>query len=325
MRRISFELSILLFLFPLIGFSENNEVDVKATIETREALIGDQIYYNLEVKSSNNKINIIFPSLLDTLGEFSIAKSEPMDTLSNNGDVVVSKKYYITVFDSGDYTIPPLSFAYSNPDDPDNFRFKKTNPISVRINTMPIDTAKGFVDIKGNYDAEFSIYEILDYILYSIGIILLIAIAYYIYKKYFYKEKVEEENIIYDPKIPPHILAEQSLKALQEKRLWQQNQIKQYHTELTDIIRIYLERVTDIQSLELTSDETLAEFERVCSNEELNEGLRFMLSTADLAKFAKQQPLPDENTRSMEEALKFISIAKTIFQTLNVEEENGRD
>lgn len=325
MRRVLFELSILLFLFPVMSYSESNEVDVKATIETREALIGDQIYYNLEVKSSNNKINIIFPNLLDTIGGFSIAKSEPMDTVMKNGEMVINKKYFITVFDSGSYTIPPMSFAYTNPDDPDNFRFSKTNPISVRINTMPIDTSKGFVDIKGNYDAEFSIYEILDYILYSIGVILLILIAYYIYKKYFYKEPEEEENVIYDPKIPPHILAEQSLKALQEKRLWQQNQIKQYHTELTDIIRIYLERVTDIQSMELTSDETLAEFEKVCNNDELNDGLRFILSTADLAKFAKQQPLPDENTKSMEEALSFIKLARAIFQTAEVEEENGRD
>jgi len=316
------KLFLTIILIPLISIAQVDDVKVEATVEAREAMIGDQIYYELKAERPKH-INIIFPTLNDTIGPFTIANTFANDTIVEENKEIIKKKYFITVFDSGDYRIPALSFAYTDSSDLDNFRFKKTNPISIRFNTVEIDSTAGFKDIKTNMEAEFSIYEILDYLLYSLLAIVIILLTIYIYKKYFKKEEVEEDIQKYDPKIPAHILATESLKSLQEKKLWQQNQIKLYHTELTHIIRLYIERVYGIMAVESTTDEILFEFNKKNSNIELYDSLKYMLNMADLTKFAKQQPLPEENIKSIEKAFEFVNIAKNIFEEIEKEDENG--
>ncbi|PIE99005.1 MAG: hypothetical protein CR961_01375, partial [Polaribacter sp.] len=102
------------------------------------------------------------------------------------------------------------------------------------------------------------------------------------------------------PKIPPYELAIQELKALDEKLLWQNNKIKEYYSELTDILRTYIEDEFGVPALESTSDEIVKKLSRlhrkkqiIAPNETLNR-LSKLLQTSDLVKFAKMKPLSDE-------------------------------
>jgi hypothetical protein len=89
--------------------------------------------------------------------------------------------------------------------------------------------------------------------------------------------------------------------------LWQQNRIKEYYTELTDIIRVYIENRFLIMAMEQVTDEILGRFS--CTkliDSFMYDKLSHMLSLADMVKFAKAIPLPDENDLVLKNAYDFV-------------------
>lgn len=101
--------------------------------------------------------------------------------------------------------------------------------------------------------------------------------------------------------------ANDELEALRRKQLWQSGKAKEYHTELTDTVRRFIEEVSGIRATELTSDETIAALSdnRLAMGTEL---LRDMFTTADLVKFAKSEPLPHEHEHSLTCATQYVDI-----------------
>jgi hypothetical protein len=110
------------------------------------------------------------------------------------------------------------------------------------------------------------------------------------------------------------LLALQKLTELRNRKLWQQEQTKQYHTELTDIIRDYLENRYVIKAHEQTSDEIFASLRYMDITEENRNALRQVLILADLVKFAKEKPLPQDNEQSMDNAVAFVNRTQQAIQ-----------
>jgi hypothetical protein len=108
--------------------------------------------------------------------------------------------------------------------------------------------------------------------------------------------------------LPPHEVALEALKVLEEKQLWQDGHFKRYYTELTDILRTYMDGRFKVSTLEKTSDEILRTMRLTdgITNSSL-QNLRQVLELADLVKFARFKPLPDENQLSLMNAKMFVS------------------
>ena len=110
-----------------------------------------------------------------------------------------------------------------------------------------------------------------------------------------------------EPPLPADQQALESLEALRLQQLWQQGKVKEYQTDLTDILRRYLEQAHGIPSSEMTSDQTLEAFETCTAHNADTEALlRGILTTADMVKFAKSEPLPYQHDRSMNDAVAFV-------------------
>ena len=120
-----------------------------------------------------------------------------------------------------------------------------------------------------------------------------------------------------EPKLPPHILAMKHIEKVKEEKSWQKNQPKEYYTELTDIIRIYIKDRFGFNALEMTSSEIIDELMERKGKDNLNE-LKSLFQTADLVKFAKHNPLINENDANLIHAIEFIN------ETKEVEEENQK-
>ena len=113
---------------------------------------------------------------------------------------------------------------------------------------------------------------------------------------------------------------------LKEKKLWQNDQIKQYYSGLTDILRTYLENRYRISALEQTTYEIVSTLKQQNLTEQkaLNL-LSFVLEYGDLAKFAKYKPLPDENDKSMKNAYAFIEKTKLIEKVTDIKEDTNNN
>ncbi len=157
-------------------------------------------------------------------------------------------------------------------------------------------------------------------LLVRIGIILVItssvALLIYWLVKVFKNRKVAEIPEANEPQRPAHEIAIEQLTALKNEKLWQQNKIKEYHTQLVDILRVYITNRFGVSALEQTSMDLLGELVKLCSKEPYDI-LKQILILADLVKFAKWNPLPNENDKSMADAFAFVDATKE----LPVEEE----
>ncbi len=293
----------LFLIFSIIPVAAQ-QISITAKIDTNSILIGDQIKLKYTVSYPENfKIN--FPLFTDKL-------TDKIDIVSQfNADTVInkikseSKTFVITSFDSGNYVIPAIAVKYQINNDT-TVNEILSDSVFLNVNTINVDTTLAIKDIKSPLSAPLTLKELLPYIFSGLGLLAIILLTIYFIKKY--NKKKNNESELLKPKIPPYKTALQEFEVLRQKKLWQNDRIKEYHSELTDILRNYFEKQLNIQALEKTTDETLEAFESVINDKILSEKLKNILTLADLVKFAKQLPLPDQHDLSMQNAIEIVKL-----------------
>jgi hypothetical protein len=209
----------------------------------------------------------------------------------------------ITSFDSGYYAIPPFQIKYKEPGG-QLIQYTETEALLLEVSTVPVNMEEEIRDIKAPIEAPYTFREALPWI---IGVVLAIALGYFVF--YFLKKRKKDEPVFKapaKPKLPPHQIALGALDNLRFKKIWQSGRIKDYHTELTDIIREYLNGRFFIHALEMTTDEIMEALNTTASNDQAKQKIRQTLMMADLVKFAKMQPLPLEHDTSLNNAFGFV-------------------
>lgn len=292
-----------LLIFTLIGYSASAQnVQVDARLQDYTIKLGDQTKLFL-VATQPAGTRVDFPKLGDTITStvqvVSAGKADTVIDQKNKGQITVTQSYIITSFDAGVHTMPAFTFSTSN-------GRVKTGELTIQVQGVKIDTTKSIYDIKRPLIVTYTPVDWLrDHWTWIIGglvlIILIIGLIYYLRKRAKVKPIVEVSK----PAIPPDIIAVEKLKALQAKKLWQQDQVKLYYIELTDILREYLEKRYDIRTHEKTTDEIITSL-RSKLNDDNGTRLQRILVTADLVKFAKEQPTPHENDEVLEKSLDFV-------------------
>lgn len=321
---------ILLIVFIHFDVIAQN-IRVQASLDTNSILIGQKTKLKLTVdyKTDQGEIKIDFPPISDTLikhieveSKSAIQKYAPDS--SDMSHLSQSQYLLITSFDSGYYAIPPFKFIING----DSSKPYETEPLLLSVNTIAVDTTKNIKDIKAPFEIPFSWKELLPYIYWGIAGIAVLSLLIWLLVKYLNKPKVIPKPIIITPKTPPHITALERLGKLKDDKLWQQGKLKQYHSELSDILRQYIEHRFYINAMEQVTDEIMYAFRTAEVSDEMKAKLRQVLFLADLVKFAKEQPLPNENDQSMTYAIEFVNgtkkeIAPVLSATNRVEQPNN--
>ena len=175
------------------------------------------------------------------------------------------------------------------------------------IQPFEIDTTLAITDIKPVQSAPIWWWGIIRWVLLAIGCILLGIGAWYLIKWAMRRKEGDELQMAEVEKRPAEEVALEKLDRIKAEKIWQEGKVKEYQTELTDVIREYIGRRYEVKSTEKTSDETLRELKPLMAEQkELFERLRKMLSLADLVKFAKWHTTPDENESALLTAYDFV-------------------
>jgi hypothetical protein len=234
-----------------------------------------------------------------------------IDTIhsADKKQISYSQVLTITSYDSGSIVVPALVFTYTLPGDTTKQRIN-TLPVVLMINTVPVDTTKEIKDIKAPLREPITLREILIITSIVVGILLLIFVTIYIVRKLRRKEAII--NISLKPKIPAHEKALKELEKLRAEKLWQSGKVKEFHSILTDILRAYIEERFETIALEMTTYEIITSLKsKVTETEELRK-LEQILTLADMVKFAKYNPLPDEHDNSLNKAVTFVDNTKIV-------------
>ncbi len=230
---------------------------------------------------------------------------------NQEGNIKVSdKKYLITSYtkpiDIGFNIFTAGSFYISNGID------------SVLLNVLPpnISNQKNpteIKDIKPIIEDNSTDWESI--IIYTLGALLLLGLLYYLYKKYKkYKESKVALNVV-NKKEKVLSPAEQALKALQnllDNQLYETEDVKEFQTQLTNIIRQYTASYYGVKSFEMTTTELLDTLQSLGEKEDNLDALQKIYSLADIAKFAKAKPSAELCKTAVEKAIYYIKTSKKI-------------
>ena len=91
------------------------------------------------------------------------------------------------------------------------------------------------------------------------------------------------------------------------KKKWQSGEIKAYYSDLSEIVRTYIENGLHTPAMEMLTDDII---DRLKARKIDTAQLSILLNTADMAKFAKAKPTDAENELSIKFAFEFIHQTK---------------
>lgn len=299
-------LALAFFIEALTGYAQ--KVEVSASLDTNAIRIGDQVKLHIVAKyhGDEGEVKLRWPQFKDTItGTVEIVdQTKPQKNIKDKSDpysFTEEQTITITSFDSGYHAIPPLRFVING----DTANVKETEPLLLEVQTVAVDTTQAIKDIKGVMDEPFNWRELIPYIWWTLAVLAVAAGIIILVRR------LKKKKPIIPPKpkvvIPPHIKALQSLEQLRSQKLWQEGKIKQYHSALSDILRLYIEERFKVNALEQTTDEILISFRNVVIDSESRMKIKQVLTLADLVKFAKEEPLPQENEMSLGNAFDFVN------------------
>lgn len=306
---------ILLLLFSSVALAQ--EPKLSARTDSSLYKIGSWIQLHVDAETSPD-IASFGLAAHDSIGPFEILRVDTLPTANEGNLQRQSWTLRLTTFDSGKTFIPPVEVWYKTTGDTLR-RSAFTNPVFLSIATIPFDPKGDIKDIKPPLEAPWTFRDLLPYLI-ALAVLVLFGLAYYYYRKR--KKKREEELLPPKPAVPPAQAALMALRILEEKRLWQQGKIKEYYSEVTEIVRRFLGDQFHILALESTSDEILQQLKTLPEAGSLLREFGAFFLTADLVKFAKYEPAPAEHENELRWA---YEIVRTMMPRLTVPAEQEEE
>jgi len=295
---------LLIIAFLLTGLlSWSQDIRVRAELDTAHIRIGEQTHYRIVVDQVADLDLLSFPVIKDTLEKhIEVLEVMELDT-SRSADKSYSLSTRITAWDTGHYVIRPLAVVY-------NEKPIYTEALLFSVATVPVDTLAPPKDIKPIIEDSLSLkdYSRLywPWLLLPLAVLAVVLLLMYINKRR--AEREPEATII--PEVAPHISAITRLEELQQSRLHEVVDKKPYYSELTEIIRVYLEGRYKVKALEQTSGEIIAGVQYLGLDTESMDYITSLLRTADKVKFAKERPNVSVAEMHLRSAFDFIQSTK---------------
>lgn len=297
---------LILVLALLVGgkmYAQKTLIDV--SVDSAAILVGEQTVLHLTVTTDKDKVvRVLIPG--DTLmtGVEVLQLSKPDTTVIENNRLLIKQDILVTSFDSSLYLLPPFRVI----DEPDTIY---SNQIALKVSTIPVnvDKPEEFNDIKEVWKPPFVLadyYPIIYGVLFGLFFICVIA---YIIKRVRNKQSLIPFKKT-EPQLPPYEQAIKELDEIKQQKLWQQGRSKEYYTLITDTLRRYIVERFEVNAMEMTSAEILDIIRKEEEAKSVYNNLKQIMQLSDFVKFAKMNPLPDENDLSMMNAYFFINQTK---------------
>jgi hypothetical protein len=275
---------LLLILF--FGFNGNAQTKptIKTNVDTTYIRIGEQIKWKITVGIDSTD-QVIFPEG-QTFSPLETVEAYATDTTRKNDRLTLQKIYALTQFDSGTYKLPSQRIEI-------NGVGYFTDSLQINVETIPVDTlAQKMYDIKPLMVVDKTNPDLWKYLLG--GVLVLVVVGGLFYWFVFRKKPLTEAEKV--ALLPAYDRALLELKRLENSKYLIQDEYKEYYSELTDIVRSYLEEDANISAMESTTGQLIEKLELLSDSGDLElekdtiSQFKNILQTADLVKFAKSKP-----------------------------------
>ena len=289
----------------VFGQQINIEPKAYATLDTNMMLIGDKgaLHLSVELNEGERVVGFSSDMPLDT-AHFDILNAGKWENRSRAPKL--EHDIAFIAWDSGLYRINPVVFTIQESNGAQ--RTAQTPPLLLTVNNpQGIDGLIAPIGIKDIEREDLTFEDVMPYI---IGFVLIVGIAFLAWVGYKKWKQRTIAPVVQKVVQPPHIVAERLLQELNAKQLWQKGEIKEFYSELSYILRGYLEGQFTMPALESTTDELIASLQKRQFEGIVVDKTRGLLQTADLVKFAKGEPPVEVHDRFWHDAVAVVELTK---------------
>lgn len=272
--------SLFCMLYSVLSFAQK----IETSIDSLSIKIGQELTYKIEVEVDTTSL-VVFPEG-QTFQPLEMIESYQVEATKMNDRFKLIKRYGLTQFDSGKYTIPRQKILIGD------YEFL-TDSLNVEVNNIVVDTTKqGLYDIKPIIEVNKSASK---WWLYFLIVLLVLGLIGFLLYWFIWREKplTEEEKVAL---LPPYERAKLALQALDDSSYLENNELKAYYSDLTQIIRTYLDEKVYDRALESTTDQLINRIRLLRDGNQIDiskddiKNIETILKRADLVKFAKSKP-----------------------------------
>lgn len=270
------QLSYILFFLASIPVIAQTASQITTRVDRDSIMMGEEIKLQITVDATDKDL-VIFP-IQQALGALEVIEDYPVDTIRKNNKLQLFKQYGITQFDNGDYYVPRLKLFINNKE-------QFSDSLLVKVHEVQTDTTvqKMFdikPDISNDYQRPFNWAGLL---------LLLLWIPLGILFWWLSRKRTQKT---YEQTLPPYEWSKYRLNKLAEANLIENRNWKEYYTELSYIVRRYIDNKVYGHAMESTTAELIQNIEKeteakgVSITDKTKERLEKVLQKADLIKFA---------------------------------------
>ena len=278
---------------------------ITTSLDSTMLTLGDQTGLRFEATCAPDEY-VTYPAFgKELIDGIEIVRQSAVDSFVDKQGKHYKQELTITSFEDSLFFVEPIPFASGG-----DTAYSETITLNF-VQPFVLDSTNAITDIKDIQKAPIWWWG---YIRWILGVLLLIGLGVLVW---WLLGKIGNYNGKYvpaakrEPERPAEEVALEQLDRIREEKIWTQGHTKQYHTELTDVLRTYIAKRFGVASTEKTSDETLQAMKPILQNQrELHASLSKVLRLADLVKFAKWQATPDENEQALHIAYDFVNETK---------------
>ena len=285
----------LVGLFPTIAAAQAPRV--LTALDTTLVSVGDRLQLTVTVEHAPGE-TVVWPDSLD-LDPFEILGAELLAPTQIEGRVVSGVRMVLTVFELGDLAVPAFDLSVEASDGTSTA--VSTDAFGVTVQSVGLDEGGDIRAIRGPLGIPIGLIYVLPWLLLLIAVG---AAAFWLWRRSRKGGSPDRRSVII-PRLP-HEEAHEALDRLEASSLLEQGEIKQYHIDVSEIIRTYIEGRFDVYALEMTTGEVMAGLREANVEHGALVALEAFLNRCDMVKFAKFRPTSDACRQTLAAAREWV-------------------
>ncbi|NLX95556.1 MAG: protein BatD [Rhodopirellula sp.] len=282
---------------------ERGPVRVIVEASPAKARLSDQITLTLRIEAAAG-VQVRKPNLKGSIGDFVIRDfRQPLPRVDEDREIF-ERVYALEPTKTGTLSIPPLRIAFTDPrgQNGEAESVLETEPFRIEIESVVASETPSLADLRPlapPVPVPAQRTPSLWWSLVPLGAVLA-AVVWLIRRR--------QRRMVEAAPLSPRELARDELERLLGRDL-AETDVKQFYTELTGIVRRYIERSTQVRAPEQTTEEFLHEIaEKETFSADESQRLRQFLESADLVKFAAYRPRGEDIDESIRRARHFLGL-----------------
>ncbi len=256
---------------------------LRVAVDTTTTTVGGRLHLTVTVEHAPDA-TVQWPDSL-YLAPFEVLGAVVNPTTVADGRATTTAVLTLTAFEVGELEIPSLTVGVASPGGVSEL---VTDPFGIAVVSVGLDEGQDIRDIRGPLSIPRSMLVIG---LWLLALVLAAGAGWWLARRA-RQRPTGEGPVTQAPPRPAHEIAYEELEWLESSGLLGQGRIKEYHIEVSDIIRRYLEGRYAIRAPEMTSREVLEQLADTDVAWDVHDRFTAFLEHCDLVKFAKHRPSP---------------------------------